>query len=127
MQHTMLKFGAGRAQARESLAHKDLRNSSLVIGVLNMPNVPVVDAFWPSGVVVAQQSVSVTVLKPFSYAVRIVDSTQQFVRKPPSTTVSMPCCSRRLERLVPGKASSPCLPCTTRSPSGGPRGDHPSP
>ena len=55
------------------------------------PNVPSVAPLWPSADVVAQQSVSVIVLKPFSKAVRIVDSTQQFVRKPQSTTVSILC------------------------------------
>ena len=38
--------------------------SSAVIGSLNMPNVPPVAPAWPSALVVAQQSVSVTVLKP---------------------------------------------------------------
>merc|ERR1719181_1811326 len=97
--------GAGRAgaAAAQSLARK----SSAVMGDEKRPNVPSVAPLWPSAVVVAQQSVSVIVLKPFSYAVRIVDSTQQFVRNPPRTTVSMPFCTRRLERFVPGKASSP--------------------
>ena len=38
--------------------------SSAVIGSLNIPNVPPVAPAWPSALVVAQQSVSVTVLKP---------------------------------------------------------------
>ena len=41
-----------------------LRNSSPVIGDENMPNVPSVAPRWPSADVVAQQSVSVIVLKP---------------------------------------------------------------
>ncbi len=40
--------------------------SSAVIGSLNMPNVPPVAPAWPSADVVAQQSVSVIVLKPVS-------------------------------------------------------------
>ena len=38
--------------------------SSAVMGSLNIPNVPPVAPAWPSADVVAQQSVSVTVLKP---------------------------------------------------------------
>ena len=38
--------------------------SSAVIGSLNIPNVPPVAPAWPSALVVAQQSVSVIVLKP---------------------------------------------------------------
>ena len=38
--------------------------SSAVIGSLNIPKVPPVAPAWPSALVVAQQSVSVTVLKP---------------------------------------------------------------
>ena len=38
--------------------------SSAVIGSLNIPNVPPVAPAWPSALVVAQQSVNVTVLKP---------------------------------------------------------------
>ena len=38
--------------------------SSAVMGSLNIPNVPPVAPAWPSALVVAQQSVSVTVLKP---------------------------------------------------------------
>ena len=38
--------------------------SSAVIGSENIPNVPPVAPAWPSALVVAQQSVSVTVLKP---------------------------------------------------------------
>ena len=38
--------------------------SSAVIGSLNIPNVPPVAPAWPSALVVAQQSVRVTVLKP---------------------------------------------------------------
>ena len=44
-----------------------LRNSSPVIGDENMPNVPSVAPLWPSADVVAQQSVRVIVLNPFSY------------------------------------------------------------
>ena len=51
-----------------------------------------------------------------SQAVRIVDSTQQFVRKPVMATVSMPFCSNLASRSVPGNPSSPFLPCTTTSP-----------
>ena len=38
--------------------------SSAVMGSLNIPNVPPVAPAWPSALVVAQQSVRVTVLKP---------------------------------------------------------------
>ena len=38
--------------------------SSAVIGSLNIPKVPPVAPAWPSALVVAQQSVRVTVLKP---------------------------------------------------------------
>ena len=43
-----------------------LRNSSPVMDDENMPNVPSVADLWPSADVVAQQSVSVIVLKPVS-------------------------------------------------------------
>ena len=55
--------------------------ASAVIGSLNIPNVPPVAPAWPSADVVAQQSVRVTVLKPFSYAVRMVLSTQQLLSR----------------------------------------------
>merc|ERR1719240_1591107 len=84
-----------------------------------MPKVPPVAALWPSSEVVAPQSVSITTLKPFSHAVRIVDSTQQLVRKPHSTTVSMPRATSSASRVVLGKASRPFLPLTTTSPSAG--------
>eukprot|EP00966_Prymnesium_polylepis_P015087 348429-Prymnesium_polylepis.2 len=95
-------------------------NSSAVIGVENIVNVPPTAFSCPSTVVVAQQSDRVTTLKPCtrrrtqrltqshapmqtgkcpkrlgefwrtnSYAWRIVDSTQQLVRKPASTTFSI--------------------------------------
>ena len=48
--------------------------------------------FWPSSEVAAVQSLSVTTLKPFSNAVRIVDSTQQLVSSPPSTLVHLCVC-----------------------------------
>mmetsp|Transcript_62633 Transcript_62633/g.165743 ORF Transcript_62633/g.165743 Transcript_62633/m.165743 type:complete len:265 (+) Transcript_62633:138-932(+) len=64
-------------------------NSSAVIGVENIVNVPPTAFSCPSTVVVAQQSDRVTTLKPNSYAWRIVDSTQQLVRKPASTTFSI--------------------------------------
>ena len=95
--------------------------SSAVIGSLNIPNVPPVAPAWPSADVVAQQSVSVTVLKPanggvaamaytgihvpFSYAVLMEDSTQQLVRNPESAKVSMPFSLRRLSRFVDGAAA----------------------
>merc|ERR1719231_1759011 len=94
-------------------------NSSAVSGVENMPKVPPVAAFWPSAEVVAQQSVTVSTLKPFSHAVRIVDSTQQLVRKPHSVTVSMPSLTRVASRSVFGNASRPFFPETTKSPSMG--------
>merc|ERR1719231_2016893 len=92
-------------------------NSSAVSGVENMPKVPPVAAFWPSAEVVAQQSVTVSTLKPFSHAVRIVDSTQQLVRKPHRASVETPSAMRRASRSVLGNASSPFLPVTTKSPS----------
>merc|ERR1712056_126410 len=81
------------------------RNVSEVIGTLNMPKVPSTAALWPETEVAAQQSVRVTTLKPFSQAVRIVLSTQQFVRNPPTTMVSIPCSIRSFSRFVPGNAS----------------------
>mmetsp|Transcript_2695 Transcript_2695/g.5610 ORF Transcript_2695/g.5610 Transcript_2695/m.5610 type:complete len:230 (+) Transcript_2695:16-705(+) len=90
--------------------------SAAVIGVEKKVNVPVVAAFWPSSDVVAQQSVSVTTLKPFSNAVRIVDSTQQLVRKPQMATVSMPYRLSSASSVVSGNASSPFLFFTTTSP-----------
>mmetsp|Transcript_150871 Transcript_150871/g.274578 ORF Transcript_150871/g.274578 Transcript_150871/m.274578 type:complete len:250 (+) Transcript_150871:126-875(+) len=84
-----------------------------------MPKVPSAAPFCPSAEVVAQQSVNVTVLKPFSKAVRIVDSTQQFVRKPHRATVSMPLFTSNSSKSVPGNASKPFLPFTMRSPSCG--------
>lgn len=41
-------------------------NSSAVIDLENMPNVPLVAASWPSWLVAAMQSVMVITLKPFS-------------------------------------------------------------
>merc|ERR1712100_930116 len=81
--------------------------SAAVIGAENIPKVPVVAAAWPSSEVVAQQSVSVTTLKPFSHAVRIVDSTQQFDRKPPRVTVSMPWALSCASKSVPGNVYKP--------------------
>lgn len=62
--------------------------------------------------VAAQQSVRVITLNPASYAARIVDSTQQFVRKPASATFLMPLCCRMKGRLVEVKPHRPDLPCT---------------
>merc|ERR1719181_2506783 len=109
--------GAGRAgaAAAQSLARK----SSAVMGDEKRPNVPSVAPLWPSADVVAQQSVSVIVLKPFSKAVRIVDSTQQFVKKPQRTTVSILCALSCASRSVPGNASRPFLPLMTTSPAAG--------
>ena len=53
-------------------------NSSAVMGFENRVKVPSVAAVCPSGLVAAMQSFKVTTLKPFSHAVRIVDSQQQF-------------------------------------------------
>merc|ERR1712151_1306814 len=85
------------------------------MGVENMPNVPSTADFWLSIEVVAVQSVRVTTLKPFSKAVRIVDSTQQLVRKPPRVRVSMPWALSCASKSVPGNASKPFLPATTTS------------
>mmetsp|Transcript_37514 Transcript_37514/g.85120 ORF Transcript_37514/g.85120 Transcript_37514/m.85120 type:complete len:259 (+) Transcript_37514:478-1254(+) len=90
--------------------------SAAVIGVEKKPKLPSV-TFWPSSLSVAQQSVSVITSNPFSYALRIVDSTQQLVRKPARTTVSMPFAFSCASRSVPGNASRPFLPVTKRSPS----------
>mmetsp|Transcript_82249 Transcript_82249/g.150509 ORF Transcript_82249/g.150509 Transcript_82249/m.150509 type:complete len:248 (-) Transcript_82249:17-760(-) len=84
-----------------------------------MPKVPSVAPLCPSALVVAQQSVSVTVLKPLSKALRIVDSTQQLVRKPHKAKVWMPFFTSSASKSVPGNASKPFLPCTMRSPSTG--------
>merc|ERR1719198_1873951 len=84
-----------------------------------MPKVPPVAAAWPSSEVVAQQSVSVMTLKPFSHAVRMVDSTQQLVRKPQSTSVSMPLALSSASSVVFGKASRPFLPTMTTSSASG--------
>eukprot|EP00966_Prymnesium_polylepis_P296852 6858021-Prymnesium_polylepis.1 len=62
---------------------------------------------WPASDVVAQQSVSVITSKPFSYAVRMVDSTQQLVRKPDRISVSVPAAFSSASSVVPGKASRP--------------------
>merc|ERR1719434_254041 len=91
-------------------------NSSAVIGLENMPKVPVVAAAWPSAEVAAQQSVTVTTLNPFSHAVRIVDSTQQLVSRPHRATVSMPAFLSSASSVVLGKASRPFLPLTITSP-----------
>mmetsp|Transcript_77979 Transcript_77979/g.114148 ORF Transcript_77979/g.114148 Transcript_77979/m.114148 type:complete len:200 (+) Transcript_77979:381-980(+) len=93
------------------------RNSSLDIGVLNIPHVPSVAPVCPSCDVAAVQSLSVTTLNPFSKAVRIVDSTQQLVRSPPSTTVLMLLSTSSCSKVVPGKASRPRLPRIVMSPS----------
>merc|ERR1712167_233517 len=92
-------------------------NSSLVIGVLNIPQVPSVATLCPSELVVAEQSLRVTTLKPFSHAVRMVLSTQQLLRKPHNATVVRPLATKSSSRSVPGKASRPFLPVTLRSPS----------
>mmetsp|Transcript_118501 Transcript_118501/g.209439 ORF Transcript_118501/g.209439 Transcript_118501/m.209439 type:complete len:257 (-) Transcript_118501:7-777(-) len=89
------------------------------MGVENIPKVPSVAPFCPSADVVAQQSVNVTTLKPFSQAVRIVDSTQQLVRKPHKATVSIPFVASSCSKSVPGNASKPFLFFTMRSPSTG--------
>src|SRR4051795_9682288 len=69
--------------------------------------------------VAATQSVKVRTLKPFSYALRIVDSTQQLVRNPPSATFLMPLLRRMKSRFVEANVSSPRLPSTTMSPACG--------
>mmetsp|Transcript_61790 Transcript_61790/g.113798 ORF Transcript_61790/g.113798 Transcript_61790/m.113798 type:complete len:260 (+) Transcript_61790:216-995(+) len=84
-----------------------------------MPKVPSVAPFCPSAEVVAQQSVTVTTLNPLSQAERMVDSTQQFVRKPQMATVSMPFFLSSSCKSVPGNASKPFLPFTIKSPSAG--------
>mmetsp|Transcript_163315 Transcript_163315/g.313693 ORF Transcript_163315/g.313693 Transcript_163315/m.313693 type:complete len:307 (-) Transcript_163315:357-1277(-) len=112
-------FTAGAALASVDQSAISVVKAAAVMGVENMPKVPSVAPLWPSAEVVAQQSVSVTTLKPFSQAVRIVDSTQQFVRKPQRTTVSMPFLSNNCSKSFPGNASKPFLPCTIRSPSSG--------
>src|SRR6185437_3125916 len=56
---------------------------------------------------------------PFSYAERMVDSTQQLVRKPPSMTVSISRLRRMKSRLVVANVSRPRLPSTTMSDSAG--------
>mmetsp|Transcript_14756 Transcript_14756/g.29872 ORF Transcript_14756/g.29872 Transcript_14756/m.29872 type:complete len:201 (+) Transcript_14756:161-763(+) len=114
-------MGPCEATARPDQAGQaNLATKSLaVIGEENMPNVPPAAPACPSADVVAQQSVIVMTLKPFSHAVRIVDSTQQFVRKPISTTVSAPASLSSLSRFVFGKASSPFLPIKILSPAAG--------
>mmetsp|Transcript_13431 Transcript_13431/g.30859 ORF Transcript_13431/g.30859 Transcript_13431/m.30859 type:complete len:155 (+) Transcript_13431:243-707(+) len=94
-------------------------NAFASMGVENMPYVPSQDAFWPSSEVQAVQSVSVMTLNPFSKAVRIVDSTQQFVKNPPRASVSMPFFTSCASRSVPGNASSPRFPEISMSPSCG--------
>mmetsp|Transcript_24393 Transcript_24393/g.68517 ORF Transcript_24393/g.68517 Transcript_24393/m.68517 type:complete len:242 (-) Transcript_24393:14-739(-) len=90
-------------------------NSSALIGWEKSPKVPSQAAFCPSGLIAAVQSVSVTTLNPFSKAVRMVDSTQQLVRKPPRATVVMLSFLRISSRSVSGNASRPLFPETTRS------------
>mmetsp|Transcript_91694 Transcript_91694/g.243643 ORF Transcript_91694/g.243643 Transcript_91694/m.243643 type:complete len:237 (+) Transcript_91694:188-898(+) len=114
------KLSHGMTGGRDSHRFQSFpMKSSFVIGVLNRPKVPSTAALWPSAEVAAQQSVSVTTLKPFSQAVRMVLSTQQFVRKPPRTTVLMPCFTSIASKFVPGKASRPRFPWMTTSPSTG--------
>mmetsp|Transcript_22978 Transcript_22978/g.67701 ORF Transcript_22978/g.67701 Transcript_22978/m.67701 type:complete len:278 (-) Transcript_22978:1353-2186(-) len=93
--------------------------SSHFMGVENILKVPLVAASCSAAEKHAVPSVRVTVLYPFSKAVRMVDSTQQLVSRPPITTVSMPCSRSRASRSVPGKESRPRLPLTTTSPGEG--------
>merc|ERR1712072_277729 len=95
-----------------------------VKGKENMPYVPSVAICWPSAEVVAVQSVSVTTLNPFSQAVRMVDSTQQFVRNPASAKVSIPCALSCSSKSVSGKASRPFFPVITTSEAWGAMASH---
>ena len=52
-------------------------NSSAVIDLENMPNVPLVAASWPSWLVAAMQSVMVITLNPFSSMVEQSDDKDQ--------------------------------------------------
>ena len=65
-----------------------LRNSSPVIGDENMPKVPSVALLWPSADVVAQQSVSVIVLKPVCRGRHTRAGCDEAPRPPPVPTAS---------------------------------------
>ena len=91
----------------------------LSVGTENIPNVWSYAACCPSILVAAQQSSRVYTRYPFSYAVRMDDSTQQLVRKPARTTFWILFCRNKKSRFVEWNPQRPVFPLTMRSPGWG--------